>query len=86
MISEEAQKNSKIYSACHYDNNNSSCKRRVYLFQNAVYPSTYSPSELNVTLTMQTVLNASLSEIIEGIEQSATFSLLKIEHGTMALE
>lgn len=58
----------------------------TYLFQNAGYPPTYSPSQPNVTLTMQTMLNASLSEIIQGIEQSPTFNLLKIEHGNLILE
>lgn len=56
----------------------------AYLFQNAGYPPTYSPSQ--PTLSMQTMLNASVTEIVQGIEQSPTFHLLKLEHKEITLE
>jgi len=58
----------------------------VYLFQNSGYPPTYSPMKPNDTLSMQTMLNASLTEIIRGIEQSTSFRLLKLEHGNIIFE
>ncbi|HSV49209.1 MAG TPA: hypothetical protein VLH35_02750 [Candidatus Acidoferrales bacterium] len=53
----------------------------VFMFWNAGYPATFSPSEPNVTLSMQGLLNASVVDIVKGIEESATFNLLKFEHG-----
>lgn len=58
----------------------------TYLFQNSGYPPTNSPTQPNDTLSMQTMLNASLAEIVRGIEQSAAFSLLKLEHGNLFFE
>jgi hypothetical protein len=58
----------------------------VYLFQNSGYPPTYSSMKPNDTLSMQTMLNASLTEIIRGIEQSTSFRLLKLEHGNIIFE
>jgi len=58
----------------------------AYFFQNSGYPITYSPTKSNSSLSMQTILNASLTEIVAGIEQSAAFSLLKLEHGNIILE
>ncbi len=56
----------------------------AYLFQNAGYPPV--PSQSDVTVSMQTMLNVSLTEIVRGIEQSPTFSLLRLEHGTLIFE
>jgi hypothetical protein len=53
----------------------------TYMFWNAGYPPTYSQADPKTTLTMQSMLNASLLQIIQNIEQSPTFSLLKMEHG-----
>lgn len=58
----------------------------AYLFQNSGLPPTYLPTQPNETLSTQTMLNASLTEIIGDIEQSATFSLLKLEHRNMIFE
>jgi hypothetical protein len=52
-----------------------------YLFWNAGYPPTYSPSEPKTSLSLQGMLNASLTQTLQDIEQSTTFSLLKLEHG-----
>jgi hypothetical protein len=52
-----------------------------YLFRNAGYPPTYTPSEPKTSLSLQGMLNASLTQILQNIEQSPTFSLLKLEHG-----
>jgi hypothetical protein len=52
-----------------------------YLFWNAGYPPTFTQSEPKISLSLQEMLNASLTQIVQNIEQSPTFSLLKIEHG-----
>ena len=52
-----------------------------YMFWNAGYPPTYTPSEPKTSLSLQRMLNASLTQILQNIEQSTTFSLLKLEHG-----
>ncbi len=51
-----------------------------YLFLNVGYPATYTPTQPKV-LSLQTMLNASLEQVIQGIEGSQTFSLLKLEYG-----
>jgi amino acid transporter len=51
----------------------------VYLFWNAGYPPTYS-ADPKATLTTQSMLNASVVELVQKIEQSPAFSLLKLEH------
>jgi hypothetical protein len=56
----------------------------AYLFQNAGYPPV--PSQPDVTVSMQTMLNASLTEIVRGIEQGPTFSLLRLEHANLIFE
>jgi hypothetical protein len=57
-----------------------------YVFWNAGYPPTYSPSKPKVTVSMQTMVNASLTEIVHGIEQSSAFSLLKLEHQELTFQ
>jgi hypothetical protein len=52
----------------------------TYMFWNAGYPPTYSRADPKTTLTMQSMLNASVLEIVQDIEQNPTFSLLKLEH------
>jgi hypothetical protein len=52
-----------------------------HLFWNSGYPATYLQSQPTVSLTMQTMLNTSLLQIVQEIEQSPTFGLLKLEHG-----
>ncbi len=54
---------------------------QLFLFWNAGYPATYSPAEPDVTLSMQGLLNASAVKIVQRIETSATFALLKLEYG-----
>lgn len=56
----------------------------IYMFSNAGYPPTYTPSQ--PTLSMQALLNASVTEIVQGIEQSPTFRFLNLEHKEIALE
>ena len=53
----------------------------TYMFWNAGYPPTYSVADPKTTLTQQSMLDASVLDIVQDIEQSPTFSLLKMEHG-----
>ena len=58
-----------------------------YLFRNTIYPPVYLRSERGANLSNEAVLNASLVEIVQGIEQSSAFALLKLEHsGEFTLE
>ncbi len=50
------------------------------LFYNAGYPATYSATTPGDTLTKESLLNLSTTEILEEIQQSPAFSLLKLEH------
>lgn len=52
-----------------------------YMFWNAGYPPTYTPSEPKTSLSLQGMLNASLTQILQNIEQSPAFNLLKLEYG-----
>jgi hypothetical protein len=53
----------------------------VCLFWNADYPPTYAPTDPKASLTMESMLNCSVAEIVKEIEHTPAFSLLKIEHG-----
>ena len=52
-----------------------------YLFYNAGYTPTYSSSEPEVSVSFQGFQNVSLTQILQGIEQSPTFGLLRFEYG-----
>ena len=54
---------------------------QVYLFWNAGYPPTYSTADHKITLTRDSMLNSSVVEIVQEIEKSPTFSLLKLLYG-----
>jgi hypothetical protein len=53
-----------------------------YMLSNTGYPPTYSPQQPGVTLTDSSLLNASLTQIVDGIEKSPAYALLTVEHGT----
>jgi hypothetical protein len=53
-----------------------------YLLWNAGYPATYTPTQPTVTLSLQKMLNASVEQIVQRMEDSQTFALLKLEHGS----
>jgi len=50
------------------------------LFQYAGYPPTYT-SDPKASLTRESMLNASVVDIVQKLEQSPAFSLLKLEYG-----
>jgi len=52
----------------------------VSLFYNAGYPAIYSSATPENILTKESMLNVSTTEILEEIQQSPAFSLLKLEH------
>lgn len=52
----------------------------AYLFSNAGYPPTYS-TDPKASLTRESMLNASVVDMVQKIEQSPAFNLLKLEHG-----
>jgi hypothetical protein len=52
-----------------------------YLFWNGGYPTTYVSTEPQVTLSMQKMLNSSVEKLVQSIEDSQTFNLLRLEHG-----
>ena len=53
-----------------------------YLLWNGGYPTTYTPTQPTVTLNLQKMLNASVEQIVQSAEDSQTFALLKLEHGS----
>ena len=53
-----------------------------YLLWNGGYPTTYTPTQPTVTLNLQKMLNASVEQIVQSAEDSQTFTLLKLEHGS----
>lgn len=53
-----------------------------YLLWNGGYPATYTPTQPTVTLSLQKMLNASVEQIVQSAEDSQTFALLKLEHGS----
>lgn len=52
-----------------------------YLFWNAGYPPTYSSVDGKASLTRESMLNSSVVGIVQDIEHSPTFSLLKLMYG-----
>jgi hypothetical protein len=57
-----------------------------YLFWNSGYPPTYSQSIPDVTVTMTGLANLSVAEIVHNVEATPTFSLLELEHGSLAFD
>jgi ABC-type multidrug transport system fused ATPase/permease subunit len=53
----------------------------VCLFWNASYPPTYSAADPKISLTLGSMLNSSVVEIVQKIEQTQAFNLLKLEYG-----
>jgi len=53
-----------------------------YLLWNGGYPATYTPTQPTVTLTLQKMLNTSVEPIVQSLEDSQTFALLKLEYGS----
>ena len=51
------------------------------LIWNAGYPAASVSAEPNVTISYPSMLNISLTQLIQGIENSPTFGLLTTEHG-----
>lgn len=57
-----------------------------YLFWNSGYPPTYSQSNPDWTVSMPSLANLSVTELVHSVEASPTFSLLELEHGTLAFD
>jgi hypothetical protein len=53
----------------------------VCLFQYAGYPPTAYATDPKTSLTRESMLNASVVEIVQGIEQTPAFNLLKLQYG-----
>jgi len=51
-----------------------------YLLWNAGYPPTFMPSQQGVTISYTNILNASLTQIVQSVENTPTFSLITLEH------
>lgn len=51
-----------------------------YIFWNAGYPSTYRASEPTVTISYPSILNVSLTEVVQSAEKTDAFSLFNVEH------
>jgi len=58
-----------------------------YMFWNAGYPPTFGSSQPGVTISYSNILNASLTEIVQSVKKTPTFSLLTLEHpGEVTIE
>jgi hypothetical protein len=57
-----------------------------YLFWNSGYPPTYSQSNPDWTLSMTSLANLSVTELVHSVEASPTFGLLELEHGSLAFD
>lgn len=51
-----------------------------HFFWNAGFPPTYDASKPEVTLSYPSILNVSLTELIQGVEETAAFKLFELEH------
>lgn len=51
-----------------------------YLLWNAGYPPTFMPSQQSVTISYSNILNVSLTQIVQSIKNTPTFSLITLEH------
>jgi hypothetical protein len=51
-----------------------------YLFRNAGYPPTFGSPQSGVTLSYPSILNASLTEIVQNIKDAPAFKLLMLEY------
>lgn len=51
-----------------------------YLLWNAGYPPTFMPSQEGVTISYSNILNASVTQIVQSVKNTATFSLITLEH------
>jgi hypothetical protein len=56
------------------------------LFWNAGYPPTFATAQPGIALSNTTILNASLSQIVQDIERTPTYDLLKVQYGVTAAE
>ena len=52
----------------------------VYSLRTAGYPPTFNPSQPKVTISRSTILDTSVGEIIQGIKNTAAFSILSLEY------
>jgi len=58
-----------------------------YLLANAGYPPTFEPSQQGVTISYSNILNASLTQIVQSVKNSPTFSLISLEYpGTITFD
>jgi len=51
-----------------------------YIFWNAGYPSTYNASIPSVTISYPSILNVSLTELVQSAEETNAFNLFKLGH------
>jgi hypothetical protein len=51
-----------------------------YVFWNAGYPSTYVASEPTVTISYPSILNVSLTDIVQSAKKTTAYSLFSLEH------
>ncbi len=51
-----------------------------HIFWNAGYPSTYNDSIPDVTISYPSILNVSLTELVQSAEETAAFNLFELEH------
>jgi hypothetical protein len=51
-----------------------------YLLWNPGYPPSFEPQQSGVTLSFSNILNASLTQIVQSVENSPTFRFIMLEH------
>jgi hypothetical protein len=51
-----------------------------YAFRNAGHPPTFDPAQPDVTIAYPNILNASITEMLQGIKNTSAFSLLSVEY------
>ena len=51
-----------------------------YVYWNAGYPPTYSPSQPAITISYPAVLNTSLADVVQNAEKTVVFNLFQLQH------
>jgi hypothetical protein len=52
----------------------------IYLFWNAGYPQTFTPSQPGVTISYPNILNASLTGVVQSAKNTPAFNLIALEY------
>ena len=58
----------------------------INLFSNAGYPPTYSASQPGITISKSNILNISLSQLVQDIENTPTYKVLTLQLGPTTAE